>query len=116
MSIYENASLVTVFLNTSLSCTIPVASSRAALFFQALFFSLLLIYVTLSGKINHLVLFMKSEIIIPPESPSIAIALIFLIGLTVLELWAFKCGQYAGLFNPLSPIDVYRRHLDPMHL
>ena len=20
------------------------------------------------------------------------------------------------LFNPLSPIDVYRRHLDPMHL
>ena len=58
--------------------------------------------VTLSGKINHLVLFMKSEIITPPESPSIADhsgTLIFLIGLTILELWAFKCGQYAGLFN-----------------
>ena len=60
------------------------------------------IYVTLSGKINHLVLFMKSEIITPPESPSITDhsgTLIFLIGLTILELWAFKCGQYAGLFN-----------------
>ena len=58
--------------------------------------------VTLSGKINHLVLFMKSEIITPPESPSIADhsgTLIFLIGLTILELWAFKCGQYADLFN-----------------
>ena len=57
--------------------------------------------VTLSGKINHLVLFMKSEIITPPESPSIADhsgTLIFLIGLTILELWAFKCCQCAGLF------------------
>ena len=57
---------------------------------------------TLSGKINHLVLFMKSEIITPPESPSIADhsgTVTFLIGLTILELWAFKCGQYAGLFN-----------------
>ena len=45
---------------------------------------------------------MKSEIIAPPESPSIADhsgTLIFLIGLTIQELWAFKCGQYAGLFN-----------------
>ena len=25
-------------------------------------------------------------------------------------------GEWYVVINPLSPIDVYRRHLDPMHL
>ena len=68
--------------------------------------------VTLSGKINHLVLFMKSEIITPPESPSIADhsgTLTFLIGLTILELWAFN-PLTTEFFPPRQHIFMHPAH------